>query len=83
MPKTNLPSYRLHKASGQAFIELVGRRFYLGKHGSKASREEYERRLAGYLANGRKLPPTQTKTEISCFELAVIFLEWAEGYQKR
>ena len=80
MPKTNLPSYRLHKASGQAFIELGGRRFYLGVHGSKASREEYERRLAEYLANGRKLPPTRTKSGISCQELAVHFLQWAEGY---
>ena len=51
MPKTNLPSYRLHKASGQAFIELDGRRFYLGKYGSKASKVEYERRLGEYLSN--------------------------------
>ena len=80
MPKTNIPTYRHHKATGQAFIELEGRRFYLGKYGSKASKEEYERRLAEYLANGRKLPPTQTKTGISCQELSVHFLEWAEGY---
>jgi len=80
MPKTNIPTYRLHKATGQAFVELGGRRFYLGKHGSKASRGEYERRVAEYLANGRKLPPTRTKTGISCQELAVRFLEWAEGY---
>lgn len=76
----NPPSYRLHKATGQAFIELAGRRFYLGKYGSKASREEYERRLAEYLANGRNLPPSRTKSGISCQELAVHFLEWAEGY---
>ena len=80
MPKTNIPNYRLHKASGQAFVELGGRRFYLGKHGSKASREEYERRVAEYLTNGRKLPPTQTKSGTSCQELAVHFLEWAEEY---
>jgi integrase len=80
MPKTNIPNYRLHKASGQAFVELGGHRFYLGKHGSKASREEYERRIAEYLGNGRKLPPTCTKTGISCQELAVRFLEWAEKY---
>ena len=80
MPKTNIPNYRLHKATGQAFVELGGRRFYLGKHGSKASREEYERRVAEYLANGRKLPPTLTKTGVACQELAVYFLEWAEGY---
>jgi hypothetical protein len=28
MPKKNIPNYRLHKASGQAFVELGGRRFY-------------------------------------------------------
>ena len=80
MPKTNIPNYRLHKATGQAFVELGGRRFYLGKHGSKASKEEYEKRIAEYLANGRKLAPTQTKSGITCEELAVYFLEWAEGY---
>ena len=80
MPKTNIPNYRLHKATGQAFVELGGRRFYLGKHGSKASKTEYERRFAEYLANGRKLPPTTTKTGISCQELAIRFLEWAEDY---
>ena len=80
MPKTNIPNYRLHRASGQAFVELGGRWFYLGRHGSKASREEYERRIAEYLGNNRKLPPSLTKTGISCRELAVRFLEWGEGY---
>ena len=80
MPKRNIPNYRLHKATGQAFVELSGRRFYLGKHGSKASREEYERRIAEYLGNGRQIAPTRTKTGISCQELAVHFLEWAEEY---
>lgn len=80
MPKTNIPGYRLHKATGQAFVELGGHRYYLGKHGSKASKEEYERRIAEYLANGRKVPPTRTKSGISCKELAAHFLEWAEGY---
>ena len=80
MPKRNIPNYRQHKATGQAFVELGGRRFYLGKHGSRASWEEYERRIAEYLANGRQLPPTQAKTGISCQELAIRFLEWAEEY---
>jgi len=81
MPKTNIPGYRHHKASGQAFIELDGRRFYLGKYGSKASKVEYERRLGEYLSNNRKLPPTRTNgSEISIQELMISFLEWAEGY---
>jgi len=83
MPKNNIPNYRLHKATGQAFVELGGRRFYLGKHGSKASKEEYERKVAEYLANGRKLAPTQVKTGITCRELSVHFLEWAEEYYQK
>ena len=71
---------RHHKESGLAFIELEGRRIYLGKYGSKASKQEYDRLLGEYLANGRKLPPTQSKTRISCQELAIHFLEWAEEY---
>ena len=80
MPKRNIPNYRLHKASGQAVVELDGRTFYLGKHGSKASREEYERRIAEYLANGRQLPPTCVNTGVSCQELAIYYLEWAEKH---
>ena len=80
MPKRNIPNYRLHKATGQAFVELGGRRFYLGKHGSKASRELYEQRIAEHLANGRRLPPTKTMASISCQELAVHYIEWAEKH---
>jgi hypothetical protein len=80
MPKKNIPNYRLHKASGQAVVELGGRNVYLGKHGSKASWEKYDQVIAEYTANGRKLAPTQTKTGISCHELVVHFLKWAEGY---
>jgi integrase len=47
------PKYRKHKASGQAFIELNGKRHYLGPHGSKASIREYDRVLAEWLAAGR------------------------------
>ena len=53
---TRVPSYRLHKASGQAVVTLDGKDCYLGKHGSKESRARYERQVAEYLANGRKLP---------------------------
>lgn len=48
-----IPSYRLHKASGQAVVVLGGRSFYLGKFGSSASRVEYERILSEWLSNHR------------------------------
>ena len=51
MPK--IPSYRLHKASGQAVVWL-GRDVYLGKHGSQESREKYHRLISEWLASGRR-----------------------------
>jgi len=45
-----VPSYGLHKPSGQARIVVEGRTIYLGKHGSPESYEQYARwvnKLAG------------------------------------
>ena len=39
-PTQRLPSYRLHKASGQAFVELDGKRLYLGAYGTAASKDQ-------------------------------------------
>jgi len=79
MARKNLPGYLLHKASGQAIVVINGKTTYLGRYKSKASREEYERVIADYLANGRKSPP-QAKTGISVEELGIRFLDWCESY---
>jgi hypothetical protein len=51
------PSYRLHRATGQAVVTLSGKDHYLGPHASAESRAEYDRLLAAWLANGRRLAP--------------------------
>ena len=63
--RRRIPRYRLHKPSGQAVVTLGYRDFYLGRFGSKASREEYDRRIAEWLANGRRLPVGCTAQERS------------------
>jgi len=81
MSRKNLPGYLLHKRSGQAVVVIQGKTIYLGKYKSKASREEYEKVIAEYIANGRKLPPTRgIGSGISIEELMIKFLEWAESY---
>ena len=80
MPRKNIPSYRLHKPTGQAICALCGKTFYLGKYKSKESRAKYNELIAEFLANDNKLPPTRSHKEITVEELAVKFLEWAEGY---
>jgi integrase len=49
------PSYRLHKASGQAVVTLPGQGdIYLGKHDTPESRKRYDQALGRYLAEGRR-----------------------------
>ncbi len=81
MPKTNIPSYRPHRPTGQAIVSLRGKMFYLGQYKSQASREKYNALIADYLANDCKLPPARGGTsEITIEEAAIRFLEYAEGY---
>jgi len=54
--KPRTPSLRHHKPSGLAVTTLNHQDFYLGKYGSEASQTEYDRLIAGWLANGRRLP---------------------------
>src|SRR5690349_7646267 len=54
--KTNqVPSYRLHKQSGQAIVTLSGKDHLLGAYGSKESKTNYDRIVAEWIANGRRL----------------------------
>lgn len=49
------PSYRRHKASGQAVVTLAGQDVYLGPYGTAASKREYDRVVGEFLARGRQL----------------------------
>jgi hypothetical protein len=51
----SIPSYRKHRPSGQAVVTLCGRDFYLGPHGTKASKLAYDRMISEWLQNGRQL----------------------------
>ena len=55
-PKT--PKYRRHCASGRdrAFVELDGQRYYIGRYGSRESRQRYDQLVAEWLASGRHRP---------------------------
>jgi integrase len=49
------PKYRLHKASGQALVQISGERIYLGKYGTEASKEKYRRLVAEFLVGGQSV----------------------------
>jgi len=51
-----VPSLRLHKASGQAYVVLSGKAFYCGKPDDPATEQRYHKALAEWMAAGRQLP---------------------------
>ncbi len=81
MPKlaNSLPKYRRHKASGQAIVTLDGKDFYLGTYGTKSSKVEYDRLIAEWLANGRRLPQVD-QVSTSMEELLAAYWKHAERY---
>jgi integrase len=76
-----VPKYRRHKPSGQAAVSLCGKDFYLGLHGTRASKAEYDRLIGEWLAAGRTLPHPQA--DLTVAELALRYLRFAQGYYRR
>lgn len=84
MPKlsaNSVPSYRRHQQSGQAIVSLNGKDFLLGAHGTAASKAEYRRRIAEWVANDRRIP--QLGTNLSIAELIVAYKKHAEAYYRK
>jgi integrase len=94
MPKRSSPSfipvYQRHKPSGQARVRLNGRDHYLGTYGSKASREQYDRVIAEWMASGRNPLPLAgtngpagagvTTSGLTVTELIARYWSFVEGY---
>jgi integrase len=79
---SRIPSYRRHKATGQAVVTVAGRDIYLGKHNSAASRAEYNRIIAEFTANGGALPKEQAG-DLTVLELTAAFMRHAKAYYRR
>ncbi|MFT3786812.1 MAG: hypothetical protein QM770_11705 [Tepidisphaeraceae bacterium] len=86
-----VPSYRLHRQSGQAIVTLCGRDFTLGLYGTPDSRRLYHELVAKWEAAGRKpihlapeeLRPAQFDTPLTVDELCTLFDRHAREYYKR
>jgi integrase len=83
-----VPSYRLHKQSGQAVVTLtdgLGKRrdVLLGKYGTAASRAEYARVIAEWESAGRQLPGKGPNKDVTVNELALAFYEHAKQHYRR
>ena len=81
-PNPRLPKYRKHKASGQAIVTLNGVDFYLGPHGSAASRHEYDRLIAEWLAAGRRVPSAEELGSTTIVEMLARYWPFAETHYR-
>jgi integrase len=75
MPRECIPKYRRQKRSkcggggDLAFVEISGSRVYLGAFDSKESRTAYDRVIAEWLANGRRVEvPRESLTVVELIE---------------
>ena len=53
----SVPGLQHHRRSGQGRVHLSGRDFYCGTWGTPACKAAYDRLIAEWLHNGRRLPP--------------------------
>jgi hypothetical protein len=87
--RNHVPSYRLHKQSGQAvvtFSDGLGSRrdVLLGRFGSPESRLEYARLLAEWEARARRLPPSRNAAaDLTINELILAYWRFAEAYYRK
>jgi integrase len=61
-------------------VTLDGRDIYLGRYGSPKSRAEFDRLLAEWLTNGRRLPAPIAGADLSVNEVVLAYLRHADGY---
>lgn len=89
MTRSRVPSYRLHKQSGQGVVTLTdavtGQRkdYLLGPHNTEASRAEYRRVLVEWESRNRRLPKTNPASDLTVTELLAQYWGHAETYYRR
>jgi hypothetical protein len=81
--RKNIPSYRLHKPSGQARVIIDGQHVYLGPYGSEESKAECEWRVRELLrrrADAELEAKVQVSNDLTVAELVAAYLKYARGY---
>lgn len=85
LPKKKLPSYLLHKPTGQARVRINGRGYYLGPFGSDQSRVRYGETIA-QTAGGVPIDPlakTGADDPASVAVLCLAFLDHAKQHYSK
>ena len=78
------PKYRLHAASGQARVQISGRRIYLDKYGTAESKEMYRQIVAEWLQGGQHIArpavASSVHSDLTIVELMFAYVRFAHTY---
>ena len=74
------PGYCLHRPTGQAYVRLNGRMFYLGPYDSDESRAKYAALKAEWLVNRKAAKFTSDGAGPTMAGIGLAFLDYAESY---
>jgi integrase len=77
-----IPTYRLHKSTGQAVVTLNGRDVYLGRYGTQASQLEYDRLISEWIAAGRQLP-SGSLSDLTVSDMLLRYWRFAELHYRK
>ena len=79
MPK--VPTLTLHKRTGQGYVRMNGRCYYLGRYGEPETEARYHQKVVEWMARGRQLPVAQEVATV--VEVCSRFWRHAESYYLR
>jgi len=78
---TSIPKLHHHKGSGQALVVIDGRSIYLGKYGTTQAQEQYDRVIAEWLSNGRRVD--QNAPGLTVAETILAYWSFAQTYYRK
>ncbi|MFP6584159.1 MAG: recombinase XerD, partial [Candidatus Hydrogenedentota bacterium] len=78
--RVTTPAYCHHKATGQGYVFLNGKRHYLGPHDNPETRQKYHRMIAEWEANDRR--PAVAIDDVRVLHLIGSYWSWAKGYYR-
>jgi len=76
--RTKLPKLRRLKASNRAFVDLSGKRIYLGNRDDPEKEQRHDLIIADWLANGRR--PAVAPEAITVNEMVLAYLDHVKNY---
>jgi integrase len=83
-PQNEVPALRYHKASNRAFVSFQGKTHYLGKWGSRTSKENYSRFIAEVaVSNSPATTGSSLQEKLTVSGVAVRYLKWAKSYYRK